>query len=305
MKKIRNVIKNPKILLVKALNSMQFLPDDIYLKIRYWMEFGKKLDLKNPKTFNEKLNWLKINDRKPEYNKLVDKYLVREYISNTIGEEYLIPLLGVWDSFDEIDFDSLPEQFVLKCTHDSGSVVICKDKKAFDYAAAKKKIERKLKKNMYWWAREWVYKDLMPRIIAEQYMEDSFTAELRDYKFFAFNGEAKMIFVATDRQNANEETKFDFFDMEYNHLDFTHGHPNAEVLPEKPKDIDKMRELTEILSKGLPHVRVDFYYVEEKIYFGEITFYHNAGLVPFAPEEWDLKLGELFALPKNHGGGCL
>ena len=305
MKKIRNVIKSPKILFVKILNGMHFLPDEIYLKIRYFLEFGKKLDLKNPKTFNEKLNWLKINDRKPEYNKLVDKYLVREYIADTIGEEYLIPLLGVWDSFDEIDFDSLPEQFVLKCTHDSGSVVICKDKKAFDYAAAKKKIERKLKKNMYWWAREWVYKDLMPRIIAEQYMEDSFTAELRDYKFFAFNGEAKMIFVATDRQNANEETKFDFFDMEYNHLDFTHGHPNAKVLPEKPKDVDKMRELTEVLSKGLPHVRVDFYYVEEKIYFGEITFYHNAGLVPFAPEEWDLKLGELFALPKNHGGGCL
>ena len=296
MKKLLNIIKNPKIIIVKILNSMHFLPDRIYLRIRYFLEFDKKLDLENPKTFNEKLNWLKINNRNPEYNKLVDKYLVRDYIADTIGEEYLIPLLGVWDSFDEIDFGSLPEQFVLKCTHDSGSVVICRDKKTFDYASARKKIENKLKKNMYWWAREWVYKNLEPRIIAEQYMEDSSTAELRDYKFFAFNGEVKMIFVASDRQNSNEETKFDFFDMEYNHLDFTHGHPNAKIIPKKPEQFDKMRELAEILSKGFPHVRVDFYCVEGKIYFGEITFYHNAGLVPFEPEEWDLKLGDLIDL---------
>jgi len=246
MKKIRNVIKNPKILLVKALNSMQFLPDDIYLKIRYWMEFGKKLDLKNPKTFNEKLNWLKINDRKPEYNKLVDKYLVREYISNTIGEEYLIPLLGVWDSFDEIDFDSLPEQFVLKCTHDSGSVVICKDKKTFDYDAARKKIERKLKKNLYTWGREWVYKDLTPRIIAEKYLNDGVHEDIIDYKFFCFNGVPEYLYISKNLSD-HKTASISFYDMNFNKASFKRtDFKDLDYIPEKPAMFEKMIELSKI-----------------------------------------------------------
>ncbi len=300
MKKLLNVINNPKILFVRLLVSMRFLSDKSFLKLRYRLEFGKKLNLKNPLTFNEKLNWLKLNDRKPQYNKLVDKYLVREYVANTIGEEYLIPLLGVWNSFDEIDFDLLPEQFVLKCTHDSGSVVICKYKKSFDYKAARKKIECKMKKNLYWWGREWPYKNVKPRVIAEQYMEDTRTAELRDYKFFCFDGEVKMLFVATERQKQNEEVKFDFFDSDYNRLPFKQGHPNASILPAKPQCFEEMKALAAKLSKGIPHVRVDFYEVNGKVYFGELTFFHFCGLVPFEPEEWDFKLGSWIELPMDN-----
>ena len=154
-----------------------------------------------------------------------------------------------------------------------------------------------MKKNLYWRAREWVYKDLMPKIIAEQYMEDEKTSELRDYKFFCFDGEVKMLFVATERQKQNEEVKFDFFDVDYNRLPFKQGHPNAKVLPEKPQCFDEMKELAAKLSKGIPHVRVDFYEVNGKVYFGELTFFHFCGLVPFEPEEWDFKLGSWIELP--------
>lgn len=296
MRKILNAIRNPKIIFVKTLNSMLFLPDKIYLKIRYWLEFGKKLDLKNPKTFNEKLNWLKINDRKPEYNKLVDKYLVREYISNAIGDEYLIPLLGVWDSFDEIDFDALPEQFVLKCTHDSGSVVICKDKKSFDYDAAKKKIERKLKKNLYAWGREWVYKDLTPRIIAEKYLNDGIHAEMIDYKFFCFNGKPEYIYISENLSD-HKAAAISFYDMNFNKAQFRRtDFKDLDYIPEKPKTFDKMIELSKILSKEHIFLRTDFYDINGKIYFGELTFFPAAGYLPIVPEEWDLKLGDLINL---------
>ena len=300
------LLKKPGMFLYTLLSTLgssgklNWLSDKACLNLLFFSRFGRKLNWKNPETFNEKLNWLKIYDRKAEYNKLVDKFLVREYISGSIGEEYLIPLLGVWNRFDEIDFDSLPEQFVLKCTHDSGSVIICKDKKIFDYQAARKKIECSLKKNLYWRAREWVYKDLMPKIIAEQYMEDEKTSELRDYKFFCFDGEVKMLFVATERQKKNEEVKFDFFDVDYNRLPFKQGHPNAKVLPEKPQCFDEMKELAAKLSKGIPHVRVDFYEVNGKVYFGELTFFHFCGLVPFEPEEWDFKLGSWIELPMDN-----
>jgi len=234
----------------------------------------------------------------------VDKFDVKKYVADRIGEEYIIPTYGVWDSFDEIDFDKLPDQFVLKCTHDSGGLVIVRDKSALDKTKARRKIEKCLKRNFYYLGREWPYKDVKPRIIAEAYMEDETTAELRDYKFFTFNGVPKVLFVASERQKEGEETKFDFFDMDYNHLPVCNGHPNASVPPKKPETFEKMRELAEKLSEGIPHLRVDFYEVNGKIYFGELTFYHWSGMVPFEPEEWDYTFGSWLELPiaKNESG---
>ncbi len=273
------------------------LPDKEYIKLIGWIN-GMKFNLDNPKTFNEKLQWLKLYDRKPEYTRMVDKYEAKGYVAERIGKEYIIPTLGVWDKFDNIDFNSLPDQFVLKCTHDSGGLVICKDKSRLDIKAARKKINKHMKRKYFYIWREWPYKDVKPRIIAEKYMEDEKTAELRDYKFFCFNGEAKLLFIATDRQTAGEETKFDFFDMEYNHLPFTNGHPNAAVPPEKPMCFDEMRSLAEKLSAGIPHLRVDFYEVNGRVYFGELTFSHWSGMVPFDPVDWDDKLGEWIDLSK-------
>ena len=275
------------------------MSDERFLKTVYKLHFGKELDLENPRTFNEKLQWLKLYDRKPEYTRMVDKFGAKEYVAEKIGEEYIIPTLGVWDKFEDIDFDSLPDSFVLKCTHDSGGLVICKDKSKLDLKSAEKKLKKFLKRKYFYIWREWPYKNVKPRIIAEKYMEDEKTAELRDYKFFCFNGEAKLLFIATDRQTAGEETKFDFFDMEFNHLPFTNGHPNAEQPPEKPLCFAEMRELAEKLSAGIPHLRVDFYEVNGKVYFGELTFSHWSGMTPFEPEEWDGKLGSWIDLKKE------
>ena len=283
--------------IVKKEENLKWIPDPLYLRLRYLFVMKKVLHLKNPVTYNEKLQWLKLNDRKDIYTTMVDKYEAKRFVSDRIGEEYIIPVLGVWNSFDEIDFESLPERFVLKCTHDSGGLVIVKDKSKLDLDSAKKKIEKCLKKNYYYCGREWPYKNVKPRILAEVYMEDAKTSELRDYKFFCFNGKAKALFVASERQKEDEETKFDFFDMEYNHLPIRNGHPNAEIPPEKPMNFDRMRELAEILSEGIPHLRVDFYEVDGKIYFGELTFTHWNGMTPFEPEEWDETFGSWIELP--------
>ena len=253
--------------------------------------------MKNPQTFNEKLQWLKIYDRKPIYTTMVDKYEVKNYVADKIGDEYIIPTLGVWDSFDEIDFDSLPDQFVLKCTHDSGGLVICKDKSKLNKEKAKKKIELSLNRNYYYHGREWAYKDVKPRVIAEKYMEDKNSKDLKDYKFFCFDGKVKAMFIATDRFTQGVETKFDFYDTNFEHLPFTNGHPNAECVIEKPKHFEKMKELAEILSKGIPQIRVDFYEIDDEVYFGELTFFHWSGMVPFVPEKWDYVFGEWIELP--------
>ena len=281
-------------------NLLRFLPDKLYLQLYYFAKFKKPLNLKSPQTYNEKLQWLKLYDRKDVYTTMVDKHEVKKYVADIIGEEYIIPTLAVYDSFDQIDFDALPEQFVLKCTHDSGGLVICRDKARLNKEAARKKLEKSLKNNFYYQSREWPYKNVKPRIIAEQFIEDTTTAELRDYKFFCFDGVAKALFVATERQ-ASEETKFDFFDMDYNHIDMRHGHPNSAVVPQKPINFEKMRELSEKLSIGFPELRVDFYEVDGKVYFGELTFFHHGGLVPFEPEEWDYTFGSWIKLPNPKG----
>ncbi len=279
---------------------LNLLGDKTYLKYAYRINFGKKLNLKHPVTLNEKIQWLKLYNRDPRYTEMVDKAAVKDYVARTIGEEYIIPTLGVYDSFDEIDFDALPEQFVLKCTHDSGGLAICTDKATFDYAGARTKIENSLKRNYYRASgREWVYKDVKPRIIAEQYMVDESGYELKDYKFFCFNGTAQMMFIASDRQVQGEETKFDFFDMDFNHLPFTNGHPNATHEIKCPASFTRMRALAEMLATGIPLVRVDFYDINGRIYFGEITFFHFSGMVPFNPPEWDEKLGNMLTLPEK------
>lgn len=275
------------------------MPDSIYLKRQFKKIMGKKLNLNNPQTFNEKLQWLKLYDRKPIYTTMVDKYEAKKYVADIIGEEYIIPTLGVWKQFDDIDFDSLPNQFVLKTTHDSGGVVICKDKKTFDLLAAKDKLGKSLKRNYFWTNREWPYKNVKPRIIAEEYMEDTETGELRDYKFFAFDGTPRALFIATERQNAQTDTRFDFFDMDYNHLDIRNGHPNADTIPSKPKNFEEMKRLAAVLSKGIPQIRVDFYEVNGRVYFGELTFAHWGGMMPFEPENWDKIFGDWIKLPER------
>ena len=258
------------------------------------------LDFNNVQTFNEKLQWLKLYDRRPEYTKMVDKQGAKEYVESILGSDYIIPTIGIWNNADEIDFDSLPERFVLKCTHDSGGLVICKDKKKLNVQKAKKKLNGCQKHNFFWGQREWPYKDIKPRIIAEQYMEDAEGGDLKDYKFFCFDGVPKAMFIASDRNTPGEETKFDFFDMDFNHLPFTNGHPNAKVSIEKPSRFEEMKDIAARLSKGIPRVRVDLYQINGKVYFGELTFFHWSGFVPFNPEEWDYKFGSWIQLPKKN-----
>lgn len=275
---------------------LQKLPDRWFIQAKYFYHFKKFANLRNPKTYNEKLQWLKLYNRKPEYSKMVDKYDAKKIVASIIGDEYIIPAYGVWDKFDDINFDILPNQFVLKTTHDCGGIVVCKDKSKFDKDTAKKILEKHQKRNYYAEGREWPYKNVKPRILAEKFMEDTETKELRDYKFFAFNGNVKMLFIASDRQSENEQTKFDFFDENFNHLDLCNGHPNRECDIKKPVSFELMKNLAEKLSKDIPHVRVDFYEVDGKVYFGELTFFHWSGFVPFQPEKWDEIMGNWIQL---------
>ncbi len=274
------------------------LPDRLFIRLEYFRNFGRFPNLKNPKTYNEKLQWLKLYNRNPEYSRMVDKYEAKAFVAQRIGEQYVVPNLGVWDSFDEIDFDSLPEQFVLKTVHDCGGVVICQDKENFDKVTAKKFLQRHQAINYYRYQREWPYKNVKPRILAEQYLEDAATGELRDYKFFCFDGQPKALFIASERQAAGE-TKFDFFDMDFNHMDVRNGHPNADVKPEKPACFEEMKELAKKLSQGIPHLRVDFYEMNGKLYVGELTFFHWSGMVPFEPARWDRIFGSWLQLPEK------
>lgn len=280
----------------QALISMasRLMPEKLYLKLYYRMVFKRALDLKDPKTYNEKLQWLKINDRNPLYTQLVDKYLVREYVSDRVGDQYLIPLLGVWDSFEEIDWEELPDQFVLKTTHDSGTVIVCRDKRDFDILAARNTINASLRRNYYYLTKEWPYKDVSPRIIAEQYMDDGSGTGLKDYKFFCFSGEPKFLFVASDR--GIHQTKFDFFDMKFRRLNIAQHYPNSGMEIARPESYDEMVSIAKALSQGLVHVRVDLYEIGGRPYFGELTFYHFSGLAPFDPPEADMRIGAMLNL---------
>lgn len=273
------------------------LPDALYLKMMYRRQIGKKLNLKNPRSFNEKLQWLKLYDRNPAYIQLVDKFTVRQYIADTIGEEYLIPLIGVWESPDEIDFDALPMQFVLKCTHDSGGVVICRDKSKFDAKAARNKLDRYLRRNYFWIGREWPYKSIRPRIICEEYMTDETGDELKDYKFLSFNGTVKCLFVCLNR-DSKEGLNVDFYDLDWNAMPFERHYKSSGRALKKPRNFDRMIEMAETLSKNIPFVRVDFYEANGKIYFGELTLYPGNGFEEFTPESYDDLLGSWIHLPE-------
>lgn len=272
------------------------VPAESFLKRVYRYNVGRELNLDNPMTYTEKLQWLKLYDHRPEYTTMVDKYAVKEYVADRIGREHVIPLLGVWERVEDIDFDVLPDRFVLKTTHDSGGIVVCRDKSTLNIPAARKKLAYFLKRNYYNHNREWPYRNVPHRIIAEAFMEDSRLGELRDYKFFTFGGKPKVLYIAQGR-GSGEETVADFFDMDFNHLAFTIDHDMAPVPPEKPHNFELMKELAAKLSEGTPQLRVDFYEVDGKMYFGEMTFFHCSGMAPFHPEEWDHKFGEWVVLP--------
>lgn len=296
--KLLNYIRQPwRVLIHPKLPIFSHnLSDERYLKWMYCAFMGKKLNLKNPISFNEKLQWLKIHDREEVYTDMVDKLVTKVYVGKRIGAEYIIPSLQVCEKFDDIDFAALPEQFVIKCNHDSAGLSICTDKQTFDQEAARQKITRCLKRNFFYSGREWPYKNVKPQILVEKYMEDKALGELRDYKFFTFEGVPKVVHIVSNRQNRDEETYGDFFDMDYNHLELTMGHNNAPVPPEKPKNFEKMKEFAAKLSEGTRHLRVDFYEVDGKLYFGELTFYQDSGFADIQPPEWNDVLGSWISL---------
>ena len=275
---------------------MGHLPAEEFLKRKYRVKMGRELDLENPTLYTEKLQWLKLYDHRPEYTRMVDKYAAKAYVAEKIGGEYVIPLLGVWDRAEDIDFDALPDRFVLKTTHDSGSFIVCRDKSTLDIPAARKRLKRFLGRNYYDNNREWPYKDVPRRIIAEAYMEDSRQGELRDYKFFTFGGEPKVLYIAQGRGSGGE-TAADFFDMEFNHLPFTIDHGMAPEPPEKPQNFGLMKRLAAKLSEGTPQLRVDFYEADGKVYFGEMTFFHCSGMADFNPPQWNRTFGDWVTLP--------
>lgn len=278
----------------------QALPDSLFLKCLFFCRMNKRLNLNNPTTFSEKLQWLKLYDHNPMYTKLVDKNAVKEYVKDVIGEEYVIPTIGIWNDVNDIDFSELPDKFVLKCTHDSGGLVICQDKKTLNIDECKTKLSICQRSDYYAVTKEWPYKNVPRQIIAEQYIESSsLTNDLPDYKFFCFDGHVRSMFIATERQKPGEDVKFDFFDTSFNFLPFRQGHDHALTTPLKPKHFELMIELAEKLSKGIPHVRVDFYDTGDRVFFGEMTLYHFSGMMPFEPEEWDYRFGSWLRLPKN------
>lgn len=302
MKNVNNYIRKlGKYILDKRyrflINSSYFgyknMSDKEFLEKKFKYMLGYDLNLENPTTFNEKLQWLKLYDRCPEYTTMVDKFAVKKYMADKIGEQYIIPTLGVWDKFDDIDFDKLPKQFVLKCTHDSGGLVIVKDKQQFDKAAANKKLEKCLKRNYYWSGREWPYKNVSPKIIAEQYLQDSKTSQLNDYKFLCFEGRPEIIEIHQNRYT-NKYTQ-DFYDINWRPVPISQGEKFGNGIF-KPQTFELMLKFSASLSEGFHHLRIDWYEVNGKLYFGELTFYDGSGFVPFDKIEYDEYLGSLIKL---------
>lgn len=299
---IGNVLKHPNMLMAAIWARIGGnVSDETYLKWRYRFIFGKKLNLENPKGFNEKINWLKIYNRNPLYPRLVDKAEVKKIVAERIGEEHIIPTYGVWNRFEDIDFDSLPNQFVLKSTNGGGGsgVIICKDKSEFNKEKARQRLERSM--NVNWkFEREWVYRDVKPRLIAEKYMANDDGSDLVDWKIFCFNGEPKVLFYASDRYTKGEPLKFDWYDMDLKHLPIkSHGIPQANKELKMFPEWEEMKETARKLSQGFPHVRVDLYLINHKVYFGELTFFHDGGVVALEPEEWEITLGSWIELPEK------
>ena len=282
---------------LSALGHYDHVNDQTFLEKAFQSKLERELDWNVPATFNEKLQYLKLYDRRPEYTRMVDKYKVREYITEKLGAQYLIPLIGVWDDPEKIDFSVLPEQFVLKCNHNSGlGMCICKDKSKLNIRKVKAGLRKGLRQNYYLTGREWPYKNVPRRIIAEQFMQSD-AGGLTDYKIHCFNGEPKLILVCKDRFAPTGLTE-DFYTPQWEHLDLRRPtHPNATEPMAKPDELDQLLEFSRILSKDIPFLRVDFYIVEGHVYFSELTFFPASGFEEFEPEEWDQTLGDWLKLP--------
>ena len=295
MKKIYLYIKAYFIKMLFCIGKI--IPDKLFIKIRYRYKMNKRLNLEEPKSFNEKLQWLKLYDRNPEYIKMVDKYDVKKYVSNIIGEEYIIPTIGIYNSFNEIDFEKLPKKFVMKCTHDSGGIVICKDKNQLNINKTKKLLNTYLKRNFFYNNREWPYKNVKPRIIIEKYMENNDKNGLVDYKLFCFNGEPDFLYISQGLED-HLSARMGFYDFDFNTINIKRSdYKRFERNPKKPENFDKIIQFSKILSQNIPHVRVDWYDIDGKIYFGELTFYTCSGYIPFETEEMDNRIGDLLILP--------
>ncbi len=295
---VKYVLQDPKRVfsMLGSKGFLNWLPDELYTKILFRLTMGAWPDLKNPRTFNEKIQWLKLNDHNPVYSTLVDKYAVKEYIADKIGEKYIIPLAGgPWYSADDIDFNSLPEQFVLKCNHDSGGMAICRDKSTFDPEAARELLRKHLKINYYYGGREWPYKNVRPCVFAEKYMQDGETENLSVYKILCFGGEPKIFQTIQNDKTSNES--IDYFDTKWNLLDMRQSFPNSERPLDRPAAMEEMLYLAGKLSKGFPLLRTDFYSINGKVYFSELTLYSDRGLGVFDPPEWDEILGSWINLP--------
>lgn len=288
MLSIKIYIINPKLILLGFMKKYSILfTDRFYLKAQFRLRLGKKLNLTNPQTFNEKLQWLKLYDRKPEYTNMVDKYLAKKYVASIIGEEHIISTLGLWENFEAIDFNLLPKQFVLKTTHDQGGIVICQDKNKFDKNAARNKINNHLKKNAYYTYREWPYKNVKPRIICEEFISQTNNVP-DDYKILCFHGQAKLIELHKDRFGDHKQ---DFYDVNWQKTTISQDYSTSKQIYEKPKPLAEMIQLSEKLAANIKHVRVDWFVVQDKIYFGEITFYDGGGMTAFDDIKDDYLLG--------------
>lgn len=293
---IRNYIKNPWSIAISLARRgwLNGLPDKAYLSLMYRARFGKKLNWDNPSTFSEKLQKIKLIDRKPAYTIMSDKFAAKDYVAECIGKEYVVPVLGgPWYSAEDIDFDALPDQFVLKTNHDCGGVWVCRSKNELDITKVRAFLTEHLNRKYYLHCREWPYKDIKPCIFAEAYLEDKSSGRLRDYKVMTFNGEPRLIYITSGRdyKNENDVVYADFFDTDFNHVDLCIDHENAPVAPLPPKQFKKMIEFSRALAQNTKHLRVDFYEVNGKLYTGELTFFHCGGLKPFITDEWDGILG--------------
>ena len=279
---------------------LPFIPDETFLKLMFRLRMNERLDLENPLTFNQKLQWLKLHDRKKIYNVIVDKYEVKNYVSSLIGEKHIVKTYGVYECFDDIDFSALPQRFVIKCTHDSGGIVVCRNINELDMKKAKEKIKRSLQTNFFWTGREWPYKDIKPRILIEEFLQqDSHNDKigLIDYKFYCFDGKPLFLYISQGLEN-HSTARIDFLSCNWERMPFSRiDYKHFEILPTKPKAFEEMERLAKILSKGIPFVRVDFYCIKECIYFSELTLYPGSGYTRFCPDEYDYIVGKQLNLP--------
>lgn len=299
--KIKKALKDPYYACELVLNQLAPLfSDEQFVKWKYYLNFHKKLNLEAPRTFNEKQQWLKLNNQQEEFTHMVDKYEAKIIAARMMGKEFIIPTLGIYDSFEEIDFSKLPQKFVLKCTHNSGGVVICKDKNSFDIEKAKRFLNKYLERNPYFSTREYPYKNVKPRIIAEEFMSDGRTEEegLTDFKFFCFNGEAKFLYVSQGLED-HETAGISFFDLNGKRLPFKRLDFRPVLYFEPPKLFEDMKIVADNTAKRIkaPFVRIDLYEVNNRIYFSEFTFFPCSGMIPFDPPEWDEKIGSWLKLP--------